>query len=257
MAEYSQKWHNGASRGISTETSDGLAAIQTQLNNANDPITPKIAHKKKKGKPYKKLTTHNLVDLFKEGDIEQQLQADSYLIRRIGSPQYAVSTRQKGKLVYKSRQTTVPFPSRLDNHYCKEEEDGIYGPKFMKAYGASHINHTIPQKEKDTRSFTLPYFINNVCFDNALVDLGASFSVMPLLTYLNLGLGKLAHTRVTVELADMTVKYPKGIAKNILVGISKFTFPIDFIILDMPEDIKVPLIIGRPFLSTTWSKINV
>ncbi|GKE31374.1 hypothetical protein Tco_1450696, partial [Tanacetum coccineum] len=33
MAEYSQKWHNGTSRGRSTETSDGLAAIQTQLNN--------------------------------------------------------------------------------------------------------------------------------------------------------------------------------------------------------------------------------
>ncbi|GKB90481.1 hypothetical protein Tco_0962753 [Tanacetum coccineum] len=33
MAEYSQKWHNGTSRSRSTETSDGLAAIQAQLNN--------------------------------------------------------------------------------------------------------------------------------------------------------------------------------------------------------------------------------
>ncbi|GKD08167.1 reverse transcriptase domain-containing protein [Tanacetum coccineum] len=33
MAEYSQKWHNGTSRGRSTETSDGIAAIQAQLNN--------------------------------------------------------------------------------------------------------------------------------------------------------------------------------------------------------------------------------
>ncbi|GJU79172.1 hypothetical protein Tco_1276242 [Tanacetum coccineum] len=91
MAEYSQKWHNGTSRSRSTKTSDGLAAIQAQLNNlgreikkvnkksmllkldannAKDPITPKIAHSKKKGKPLKKLTTRNLVDLFKEGDIE-------------------------------------------------------------------------------------------------------------------------------------------------------------------------------------------
>ncbi|GJY93875.1 DNA-directed DNA polymerase [Tanacetum coccineum] len=85
----------------------------------------------------------------------------------------------------------------------------------------------------------------------------ASVSVMPLLTYLNLGLGELAHTRLTVELADRTVKYPKGIAKNVLVGIGKFTFPVDFIILDMPEDIKVPLILGRPFLSTARSKIDV
>ncbi|GJZ53653.1 hypothetical protein Tco_0608538 [Tanacetum coccineum] len=33
MAEYSQKWHNGTFKGRSTETSDGLAAIQAQLNN--------------------------------------------------------------------------------------------------------------------------------------------------------------------------------------------------------------------------------
>ncbi|GKF24154.1 putative reverse transcriptase domain-containing protein, partial [Tanacetum coccineum] len=54
-----------------------------------------------------------------------------------------------------------------------------------------------------------------------------------------------------------TVKYLKGIAENVLVGIGKFTFPLDFIILDMPKDIKVPLILGRPFLSTTRAKIDV
>ncbi|GJW71454.1 mitochondrial proton/calcium exchanger protein-like protein isoform X1 [Tanacetum coccineum] len=189
--------------------------------------------------------------------ISTTIKVDSHPIRRIRSPQYAVSTGQNSKLVYKSRQTTVPFPSRLDNHYCEEEEEGIYGPKFTEAYGASHINHTIPQKEKDPGSFTLPCFIINVCFHNALVDIRASVSVMPLLTYLNLGLGKLAHTRLIVELADRTVKYPKGIVENVLVEIGKFTFPIDFIILDMPEDIKVPLILERLFLSTARSKINV
>ncbi|GJV52581.1 putative reverse transcriptase domain-containing protein [Tanacetum coccineum] len=86
---------------------------------------------------------------------------------------------------------------------------------------------------------------------------GASVSVMPLSTYFNLGLGEFAYTKLTVELADKTVKYPKGIAKNVLVGTGKFTFPIDFIILDMPEDIKVPLILGRPFSSTARAKIDV
>ncbi|GJY78544.1 hypothetical protein Tco_0484345 [Tanacetum coccineum] len=67
--------------------------------------------------------------------ISTTIKADSYSIRRIGSSQYAVSTGQNSKLLYKSRQMMVPFPSRLDNHYCKEEEEeGIYGPKFMEAY---------------------------------------------------------------------------------------------------------------------------
>ncbi|GKC54211.1 mitochondrial proton/calcium exchanger protein-like protein isoform X1 [Tanacetum coccineum] len=184
------------------------------------------------------------------------IEADSHSIRRIGSSQYAVSTEQNSKLLYKSRQTTVPFPSHLDDHYC-EQEEGNYRPKFTGAYGASHINDTIPRKEKDPGSFTLPCFINNICFDNALVDLGASVSVMPLLTNLNIGLGALAHTRLTVELAERTVKYPKGIAKNVLVGIGKFTFLVDFIILDISEDIKVPLILGRQFFSTTRAKIDV
>nr|GFA72832.1 hypothetical protein [Tanacetum cinerariifolium] len=85
----------------------------------------------------------------------------------------------------------------------------------------------------------------------------ASVSVMPLLTYLNLGLGKLAQTKLTIELADRMVKYPKGIDENVLVRIGKFVFPVDFIILDIPEDIKVPLILGRPFFSLARAKIDV
>ncbi|GJU76677.1 putative reverse transcriptase domain-containing protein [Tanacetum coccineum] len=80
---------------------------------------------------------------------------------------------------------------------------------------------------------------------------------MPLSTYLNLGLGELAHTKLTVELADRTVKYPKGIAENVLVGIGKKNFPVDFIILDMPEDVKVPLILERPFVSIAHAKIDI
>nr|GEV49437.1 hypothetical protein [Tanacetum cinerariifolium] len=111
--------------------------------------------------------------------------------------------------------------------------------------------------EKDPGSFTLPCNINNLCFNKALADLGASVNVMPFLTYTKLGLGELAPTKLIVELADRTVKHPKGIAKNVLVRVDKFVFPVDFIILDMPEDIKTPLIIGRPFLSNTHSKIDV
>ncbi|GJR69168.1 hypothetical protein Tco_0015233 [Tanacetum coccineum] len=119
------------------------------------------------------------------------------------------------------------------------------------------VDHNLPQKEKDPESFTLPCFINNVCFNKALVDLGASVSVMPFSTYTNLGLGVLSHTRLTIELDDKTIKQPRGIAENVLVRIGKFVFPIDFIILDIPEDDDVPLILRRPFMSTAHVKIDV
>ncbi|GJR08882.1 ribonuclease H-like domain-containing protein [Tanacetum coccineum] len=132
--------------------------------------------------------------------------------------------------------------------------DVVYTPE---AQDVKILDHTLPQKEKDIGSFTLPCFIHNICFDKALVDLGASVSVMPFSTYTNLGLGILSHTRLTIELADRTIKQPRGIAENVLVRIGKFIFPIDFIILDIPEDDDVPLILGRPFLSTAHSKIDV
>ncbi|GJU58807.1 hypothetical protein Tco_1236573 [Tanacetum coccineum] len=54
---------------------DSKGAIPSKTAaDAKVPITPKIFHSRKKGKPSKKLTTHNLVYLFKEGDIEQLLQ---------------------------------------------------------------------------------------------------------------------------------------------------------------------------------------
>nr|GEV45200.1 hypothetical protein [Tanacetum cinerariifolium] len=124
--------------------------------------------------------------------------------------------------------------------------------KILEAY-----DHNLPHKEKDPGSFTLLCFINNICFDKALVDLGASVSVMPFSTYTNVVLGVLSHTRLNIELADRTIKQPKGIAENVLVRIGKFVFPIDFIILDIPEDDDVPLILGRPFLSTAYVKIDV
>ncbi|GJR14533.1 hypothetical protein Tco_0797185 [Tanacetum coccineum] len=135
----------------------------------------------------------------------------------------------------------VPFPSLLDNHYC--EEEGNYGPKFMKAYGASHINNTIPRKEKDPGSFTLPCFINDFCFDNALVDLGASISVMPLSTYLNLGLGKLLHTRLTVELADRTLDLEARLmGETLVLNKSLYPFLEDYIELN---DLNEPFELRR------------
>ncbi|GJT79308.1 hypothetical protein Tco_1053650 [Tanacetum coccineum] len=414
MEEYSQKWYNGTSRGRSTETSDGLAAIQEQLNNLGREIKkvnekvyaaqvgceqckgPRGRYKATAPRYYQRNNANPLFqerrqsmeytlrkfmnesakrheensNLIKEiqastdaairnqgasiktleiqirkmskvphergfgslpsstetnprdqvKSISTSIKADSNLIHRIGSNQYAVSTGLSSTLLYKGRQTTVPYLSRLDNHYCEEEEN--YGPKFTEAYEASHINNAIPRKEKDPRSFTLPCFINDFCFDNVLVDLGSSVGQTAVLNYVPvamyglcdfmclcelicvcvgyvrldnqsierdrlIGIGLVLNfvkfisftfgdkemiieiltfcvkcgngfrRAMRVELADRTVKYPKGIAENVLVGIGKFNFPIDFIFLDMPEDIKVPLILERPFLSTARAKIDV
>ncbi|GKD69471.1 reverse transcriptase domain-containing protein, partial [Tanacetum coccineum] len=153
---------------------------------------------------------------------------------------------------------TIPFPSCFYDD-CYDEDEGSYGLKDLDTYSirTTLLDDALPHKEKDPGSFTLPCIINNLCFNKALANLDASISVIPFSTYTNLGLGKLAPTKLIVELADRTMKHPKGIAENVLVGIDKFIFPVDFIVLDMPRDIKTPLILGRPFLSTDQAKIDV
>ena len=48
-----------------------------------------------------------------------------------------------------------------------------------------------------------------------------------------------------------------GLIKDVLVKVDKFTFPADFIVLDMEEDKEIPIILGRPFLATGRAMIDV
>ncbi|GJX18127.1 DNA-directed DNA polymerase [Tanacetum coccineum] len=115
----------------------------------------------------------------------------------------------------------------------------------------------LPSKEKDPGSFTIPCDIGQLHIDNALADLGASISLMPYTMYKKLGLGEPKATRMSLELADMSIQYPRGIIENILIKVDKFILPIDLIIQDMPEDSRVPIILGRPFLATSRAMIDV
>ncbi|GKA19653.1 hypothetical protein Tco_0699568 [Tanacetum coccineum] len=116
-----------------------------------------------------------------------------------------------------------------------------------------------PMYETRQTMISFPSHLNGYCCEEKKGSYVPQFSqAYSEASHINNSIPKKEKTQgLTVELADMTVKYPKGIAENILVGIGKFVFPVDFIILDMPEDIKVPLILGRPFLSTTHAKIDV
>ncbi|GKD61269.1 MAK10-like protein [Tanacetum coccineum] len=91
-------------------------------------------------------------------------------------------------------------------------------------------------------------------FKNALPDLGASISIMPFSMYKRLGIGKLKLINMLIEMADNTKYAPKGIVENLLIKIDKFFFPVDFVILDMVEDIRIPIILGRPLLATAYAK---
>ncbi|KAL0400141.1 UNVERIFIED_CONTAM: hypothetical protein Sradi_2357400 [Sesamum radiatum] len=94
-------------------------------------------------------------------------------------------------------------------------------------------------------------------FEKALCDLGASINLMPYSIFAKLGMHELTPTIVTLQLADRSIKYPRGIIEDVLVKVGKFVIPVDFVVLDMEEDANTPLILGRPFLATGKALIDV
>ncbi|GJS43017.1 reverse transcriptase domain-containing protein [Tanacetum coccineum] len=72
-----------------------------------------------------------------------------------------------------------------------------------------------------------------------------------------LSLPELTPTRMTLELADRSITYPKGLAEDVFVKVGKFHFPTDFVVVDFEADPCVPLILGRSFLRTGRALIDV
>ena len=94
-------------------------------------------------------------------------------------------------------------------------------------------------------------------FERALCDLGTSVSVMPKNVFEKLRLPELEPTAMCLELVDNSVRYPLGIAEDVPVKIGEHLVPVDFVILDMGEGSKAPLILGRRFIKTARANIDV
>ncbi|XP_006596840.1 uncharacterized protein [Glycine max] len=110
------------------------------------------------------------------------------------------------------------------------------------------IQKILPLKHKDPGSVTIPCSIGEVSVGKALIDLGASINLMPLSMCRRLGELEIMPTRMTLQLADHSITRPYGVIEDVLVQVKHFTFPADFIVMDITEDSEIPLILGRPLL---------
>nr|GEX51658.1 reverse transcriptase domain-containing protein [Tanacetum cinerariifolium] len=185
----------------------------------------------------------------------------------------------------------LPYPSRLEKEKIREKDD-ILAAKFIEIFRDLHLKLSFAdalvhmpkfapmfkkllnnknklieltavvlkkllEKLGDPGRFLIPCDFSK--FDNclALADLGASINLMPLSIWKKLRLPTLNDTKMVLEHADKTISKPTGVAENVFVKVGKFYFPADFVVLDFIADPPVPLILGRPFLSTAHSIINV
>ncbi|XP_074570573.1 uncharacterized protein LOC141827241 [Curcuma longa] len=119
------------------------------------------------------------------------------------------------------------------------------------------FNNKLPLKLKDPRIFTIPCKIGMILIGRTFCDLGASVSIIPYKIGEKYGYTDLKLTTIVIQLADHFCRYPMGIVEDVSIEVRGFTIPTDFVVLDMEEDLSIPIILGRSFLATAGAKIDI
>ncbi|GJU63682.1 reverse transcriptase domain-containing protein [Tanacetum coccineum] len=113
---------------------------------------------------------------------------------------------------------------------------------FLNEECSTIVQNKLPHKLGDPRSFLIPCTLANSVECLALPDLGASINPIPYSLYTSLSKNTLKPTRMSNRLANHTYQYPMGVAENMHIQVRKIIFTMDFVILQMEKDDKVPLI---------------
>ncbi|OMO96175.1 Retrotransposon gag protein [Corchorus capsularis] len=151
----------------------------------------------------------------------------------------------------------IPNYEKFLKQLCTNKKR-LQGKVSAGANVSAVLQKSLPPKCKDPGTFSITCSIERSIIENAMLDLGASLSVMPYSFYKSLNLGSLKNTDVILQLADGSLVYPKCVLENILIKVEHFIFPIDIFIMDMEySKDQCPLLLGRPFLKTSHTKIDV
>ncbi|XP_068636070.1 uncharacterized protein [Aristolochia californica] len=140
--------------------------------------------------------------------------------------------------------TPLPYPQSFQNKKLDQQFS-----KFLDIFKKIYINILFAN--------ALEQMPNYVKFLKDIIFKKRSIYLMPLSVGRKLGLREIKRTTISLQLAYRSIKCPRGIIEDVLVKVDKFIFPVDFVVLDMDEDEKVPLILRRPFLATGRVLIDV
>jgi hypothetical protein len=146
------------------------------------------------------------------------------------------------------------FKDIFANKY-KVETLGVDHVKISEQCSAAIANGL--EKQGDPGCLTIPCSVGSFKFEKELCDLGASVSVMPSNVFEKLCLQELEPIAMCLELGDNSIHYPLGIAVDELIKVGHHFIPVDFVVLEMGEREKPPLILRSPFLETMGATIDV
>ncbi|GKC13867.1 reverse transcriptase domain-containing protein [Tanacetum coccineum] len=153
----------------------------------------------------------------------------------------------------------IPYPSRRDDQKSRDKasnqmekifqifQDLRFDISFADALllmprFAPTIKSLLMNKEK---LLELAKIRMDVC--HALADLGASINLMPLSIWKKLSLPDLTPTRMTLELADRSITYPKGLAEDVFCQSWEISFSYRFVVVDFKADPRVLYTLGDHF----------
>jgi hypothetical protein len=155
----------------------------------------------------------------------------------------------------------MPLYAKVIKDLCTvKRKHHVKKTAFLTEQVSAIIQHKFPPKYKDPSCPTISCTIGDYNIEHALLDLGASVNLLPFSVYLQLGLGEIKPTSVTLQLANRSVRKPRGVVEDVLVKVENFYYPVDFIILDIEPTLhpsaNIPIILGRPFLAIANALIN-
>ncbi|XP_062080787.1 uncharacterized protein LOC133785581 [Humulus lupulus] len=132
-----------------------------------------------------------------------------------------------------------PFPQRFQ----KQQQDSLF-QRFLDVLKQLHIN--IPLVEALEHMHNYVMFLKDILTKKRRLG---KFETVALTE----GCSAILKNKIPPKLKDPC----KGKIEDVLVQLDKFIFPVDFIILDYEEDRDVLIILGRPFLATGRTLIDV
>ncbi|XP_022881013.1 uncharacterized protein LOC111398327 [Olea europaea var. sylvestris] len=151
----------------------------------------------------------------------------------------------------------IPFPQRLKKQKSKQPYK-----RFLEVYKKLHIN--IPFVEALVQMPSYIKFLKNILSNKCKLEEHETI----MLTGMQLQNSEEAPTEIErsrefycdysdLQLAGKSLTHPKEIIEDVFIKVEKFIFSVNFLILDMEEDEDIPLILGKPFLATGRTLIDV
>ena len=157
-------------------------------------------------------------------------------------------------------QQVLAYAKFLKDLVTLKRKTNVPKKAFLIEQASSIIQSKYLVKCKDPGSPTISCKIRDHLIERALLDLGASVNLLSYSVYLQLGLRELKTTTMTLQLANRSMKIPRGIVEDVLIMVDAFYFLVDFVVLDteptLNANTQIHVILDSPFLATLNALIN-